>query len=174
MVSKLIRSALRRCTRYGARMYPCISSLNCLFQNLDMVSMDCFCGGLGKFSQMISSVEAILCKTQGNNRAGRLFFASGNKNWLGHWLGFGPATTTPTPSTTVGADSAAATNLQAEAAALSANKDTVSAVSTKVAAVTGSSKRRRRRAIANNCAEFTTLLENCEFKSSYLFGYFKS
>ena len=171
------------CTRCIAMIYACISSLICHFQNLDMGSMDdqdCFCGGLLKFSQMLNSVEAILCETQGNNRAGRLFFASGNKNWLGHWLVFGPkspspspATTTPTPSTFVGVDSAAATDLKDKAVALSANKNTVSAVSTKVAAVTGSSKRRRRRAIANNCAEFTTLVINCEFKNLYLFVYFK-
>merc|ERR1711971_1108177 len=131
----------------------------------DVDDKACFCGGLAKFSQMLTSVEAILCEVQGNDRAGagRLFFASGNKNWFGNWLGFGPkpkspSTTTPTPSSTVGAASAAATTLQAKAAALSANKDTVSAVSTKVAAVTGSKKRRRRRAIANNCVEFTTLV----------------
>ena len=142
----------------------------------------CFCGGLAKFSQMLTSVEAILCEAQDRAGAGRLFFASGRKNWFGHWLGFGPkspSTTTPTPSTTiqsttVAVASAAATTLQVKAAALSANKDTVNAVSTKVAAVTGSSKRRRRRAIANNCAEFITLVINCELESLYLLVNFKS
>ena len=57
-----------------------------------------------------------------------------------------------------------ADTLQAKAAALSANVDSVSAVSTKVATVTGSSRRRSAYSFGT-CADFITLVANCKFKS---------
>merc|ERR1719341_2242293 len=67
-----------------------------------MDDQDCFCGGLLKFSQMLNSVEALLClETQGRVGSGKLFFGSGSKNLDWTWLGFGPkssSTTTPTSS----------------------------------------------------------------------------
>ena len=57
-----------------------------------------------------------------------------------------------------------ADTLQAKALALSANVDSVSAVSTKVAAVTGSSRRRSARAAATTCADFITLVAKCKLK----------
>ena len=69
--------------------------------------------------------------------------------------------------TAMGACVVSADTLQAKAAALSTNVDSVSAVSTKVAAVTGSSRRRFARAAATTCADFITLVAKCKLKCSY-------
>ena len=73
MVSTLIRTALIGCTRYAISMYNCRSLSNSHFQNLTEVSMDdqdCFCGGLVKFSDMLTSVKALLCLEEDEVRAG--------------------------------------------------------------------------------------------------------
>ena len=92
---------------------------------------NCFCGGLAKFSEMLISVEALLCDAQGQDRdgAGKLFGAgswSAMVKWSGGlWDGAKskPSTSTksstlrPTTasssSVTVGANSATANTLRA-------------------------------------------------------------
>ena len=84
MVSTLIKIALRRCKWYVmSMMYDCKSLSNYHFQNLTegpMDDKDCFCGGLVKFAEMLTSVEALLCggEDEGEGRTGKV--AAGGKN----------------------------------------------------------------------------------------------
>ena len=59
--------------------------------------------------------------------------------------------------------SVSADALKSKAAALSANVDSANAAAQKVAAVTGSSRRRSSRAAATSCAGFITLVAQCKF-----------
>ena len=45
-----------------------------LFQNMakaDDSDKNCFCGGLAKFSEMLISVQALLCEAQGSSNQNR-------------------------------------------------------------------------------------------------------
>ena len=147
-----------------------ITIIEILFQNLaDSSSKACFCGGLGNFYETLPSVESLLCETQGSNNqdrtgAGRLFFAGESKewSWSGGWWDTKPSTTSSSQSSGSSQDTTDDT-LKAEVEALSANKETVSDVSTKVAAITGSSGHR---AAATTCADFITLVIKCKFGKS--------
>ena len=63
--------------------------LNYFFQNLTEVSMDnhdCFCGGLVKFSDMLTSVEALLCPDENQGRVGaNAFFGNGADVFYGNY-----------------------------------------------------------------------------------------
>ena len=55
--------------------------LKYIFQNLTEVSVDnhdCFCGGLVKFSDMLKSVEALLCPDENQGRVGSNAFYGNN------------------------------------------------------------------------------------------------
>ena len=59
----------------------CWSLSNYHFQNLvegSMEDKDCFCGGLVKFSEMLTSVEVLLCGGEDEGRTAKL--AAGGKN----------------------------------------------------------------------------------------------
>ena len=76
---------------------------NCLHVEYENLSEDkaCFCGGLVKISEMLTSVEALLChRNQG--RVARLFFPGGGifQNWFATTQAPTTATTTGTAATT--------------------------------------------------------------------------
>lgn len=51
-----------------------------LFQNLSDEDKDCFCGGVLKYSEMLTSVKEILCDDQEQERQGHLFFPNAQEN----------------------------------------------------------------------------------------------
>ena len=132
-----------------------------VFQNLaDSGSKACFCGGLGNFYETLPSVKALLCEAQGYNNH------EGSKQWFGGWWDVSESKpSTITPSSQSSAASQVTTADVVSPDTLSANRETVSDVSTKVSAIiTGSSERHRRRAAATTCADFINLVIKCKFK----------
>ena len=73
----------------------------CLHEEYENISedKDCFCGGLLKFSEMLTSVEALLCAGD-QGRVARLFFPGG---------GIFPNLFAPTAGTTTAATASGST-----------------------------------------------------------------